>query len=112
MDLVLRFLIGGAIVSGFAIIGDLLKPRSFAGLFGAAPSIAVATLALAVAKDGSPYAAAECHSMLLGAIGLGFCAWVACQMLVRLKLEPLPATLYGIGVWFAVSFGLWWAFLR
>jgi len=27
-----------------AIIGDLLKPKSFAGLFGAAPSVALATL--------------------------------------------------------------------
>jgi hypothetical protein len=32
-----RFIIGGAIVAAFAIIGDVLKPKSFAGLFGAAP---------------------------------------------------------------------------
>jgi hypothetical protein len=30
-----RFIIGGAIVSAFAIIGDVLRPKSFAGLFGA-----------------------------------------------------------------------------
>ncbi len=33
----IRFLIGGAIVSAFAIIGDILKPKSFAGLFWRCP---------------------------------------------------------------------------
>ena len=40
----LRFLAGGIAVSGFAALGDVLRPKSFAGLFGAAPSIALATL--------------------------------------------------------------------
>ena len=39
-----RFLMGGMIVSLFASLGDVLKPKSFAGLFGAAPSVALATL--------------------------------------------------------------------
>lgn len=37
-QLLFRFFIGGAVVSAFAIVGDLLKPKSFAGPFGAAPS--------------------------------------------------------------------------
>ena len=36
----LRFLVGGFAVSAFAAIGDALRPKSFAGLFAAAPSIA------------------------------------------------------------------------
>ena len=32
-ELVLRFLIGGTLVSVFAFVGDLLRPKSFAGLF-------------------------------------------------------------------------------
>jgi hypothetical protein len=40
----LRFLAGGIAVSGFAALGDTLRPKSFAGLFGAASSIALATL--------------------------------------------------------------------
>ena len=47
-----RFIIGGMIVSAFAIIGDVLKPKSFAGLFGAAPSVALATLAITAVSDG------------------------------------------------------------
>jgi hypothetical protein len=33
-----RFLAGGTVVSAFAMLGDILRPKSFAGLFGAAPS--------------------------------------------------------------------------
>jgi len=107
MDLVLRFLIGGTVVSVFAVVADLLKPRSFAGLFGAAPSVALATLALTITHEGPAYAAAECRSMLIGAIALGLCAWVVCRLLVRQKAEPLTAALYGIVVWFSIAFGIW-----
>ena len=44
-ELIFRFLIGGTLVSAFALVGDAVRPRSFAGLFGAAPSIALATMA-------------------------------------------------------------------
>ncbi len=107
MDLVLRFLIGGAVVSAFAMVGDLLKPRSFAGLFGAAPSVALVTLALTVSHDGPAYAQTECRSMLIGAIALGLYAWVVCRLMVRRNVEPLRAALYGIGIWFAAAFGIW-----
>ena len=45
-EIIFRFLMGGFVVSLFAASGDLLKPKSFAGLFGAAPSVALATLGL------------------------------------------------------------------
>jgi hypothetical protein len=40
---VVRFLVGGILVSAFAMLGDILRPKSFAGLFGAAPSVALST---------------------------------------------------------------------
>ncbi len=43
-EILLRFVIGGIVVSTFAILADLFKPKSFPiGLFGAAPSVALAT---------------------------------------------------------------------
>ena len=65
-----RFLIGGAVVSAFSALGDILKPKSFAGLFGAAPSVALATLALTIATDGPSYAATEARSMIAGALAM------------------------------------------
>jgi hypothetical protein len=44
VQILIRFLVGGAVLSVFAAIGDVLRPKSFAGLFGAAPSVALATL--------------------------------------------------------------------
>ena len=41
-EYVIRFLVGGAVVSAFSMLGDVLKPKSFAGLFAAAPSVALA----------------------------------------------------------------------
>jgi hypothetical protein len=64
-ELIVRCLIGGTLVSVFALVGDILRPKSFAGLFGAAPSIALATLGLTIAAQGSEYAAIEVRSMVL-----------------------------------------------
>jgi hypothetical protein len=68
MEYLVRFLVGGIVVSAFAVLGDLLRPKSFAGLFGAAPSLALATLSLALWKEGGEYASVEGRSMILGAI--------------------------------------------
>jgi len=37
-ELFIRFVVGGTVVSFFAVLGDLLKPKSFAGLLGARTS--------------------------------------------------------------------------
>ena len=55
-EYVIRFLIGDAIVSAFSVLGDMLRPKSFAGLFGAAPSVALATLSIAIHQHGPGYA--------------------------------------------------------
>jgi uncharacterized membrane protein (GlpM family) len=108
----IRFLLGGAIVSVFAVLGDLFMPKSFAGLFGAAPSVALATLALAIAKEGEHYAATEARSMIAGAIAL--CVYSQCvsYVMMRRKLHALLVTCSAISLWLAAAFGLWAAFLR
>lgn len=67
-DILLKIIIGGVAVPGFAMLGELLKPKSFAGLFGAAPSVSLATLVLTVMKEGKAYASLEARSMVLGAL--------------------------------------------
>lgn len=106
-EILYRFLIGGVVVSGFALIGDLLKPKSFAGLFGAAPSIALATLGLTVERSGSTYASIEGRSMALGAIAFFIYASVVSRILMRYPFKALWVTLGAMPIWFAVAFGLW-----
>jgi len=103
----IRFVVGGLVVSVFALIGGLLKPRSFAGLFGAAPSVALATLGLTVAKEGRSYAAIEARSMMVGAIALFTYASFVSWILMHYKAKALWATICSIPLWLCVAFGLW-----
>jgi uncharacterized membrane protein (GlpM family) len=111
-EIIFRFVIGGVVVSLFAIIGDTLRPKSFAGLFGAAPSIALATVGLTIAKSGAQYAAIESRSMLLGAIGFFFYTIAVSHVLRRYKPSTLVATISLMPVWFGVSLGLWFLTIR
>ena len=111
-DLVFRFLIGGAFVSLFAILGDIFQPKSFAGLFGAAPSVALATLSLTVASHGRNYAAIETRSMLDGAIAFFFYAIAVSYVLMRYRPMTLLPTVGLMPVWFGIAFGLWALFLK
>jgi len=109
---ILRFLIGGVVVSFFAILGDIFKPKTFAGLFGAAPSIALATLVLAVHKNGPLYASTEGHSMLLGAAGLFAYSFLVSWLLMRARLPVMATAASALPVWFVCAFGLWFLLLR
>jgi hypothetical protein len=106
LDYALRFIAGGLIVSAFAILGDLLRPKSFAGLFGAAPSVALATLTLAFLKEGPAYVAIEGRSMVLGAAALLFYSFVVCQLLMRFRISALMATGSALAVWLGIALGL------
>ncbi|HEX3570336.1 MAG TPA: DUF3147 family protein [Acidobacteriaceae bacterium] len=106
-EILLRFLIGGLIVSLFAIVGTLFRPKSFAGLFGAAPSIALATLGLTIARNGKVYAAVEARSMILGALAFLLYAACASWVMMRWNRPALKATLVLAPVWFAASLGVW-----
>ena len=111
-QILVRFVIGGVVVSAFAVLGDVFKPKSFAGLFGAAPSVALATLGLTVAIEGAAYAATEARSMMAGAIAFfayaSFVSWV----LMRYKPRALWVTLGSIPLWLGTAFGLWYVWLK
>ena len=106
-EYLVRFLAGGIVVSAFAMLGDILKPKSFAGLFGAAPSVALATLGIAIYQHGASYAASQSLSMMAGAIALAIYSVVVCHLLIRARMRALPATMASIVVWLVVAFGFW-----
>ena len=84
----------------------MLRPKSFAGLFGAAPSVALTTLTLAFWKHGADYVSTEGRPMILGAIALAVYSFLVCQLLMRLRWSALAATLAAIAVWLVVAIGL------
>jgi hypothetical protein len=108
-EILIRFLIGGVCVSLFAVLGDLFKPKSFAGLFGAAPSIALATLLLTIGKDGPHYASIETTSMIVGSIAFFVYVSVVSRVMMRQTTKALFASTIFLPLWALVAFGLWYA---
>jgi hypothetical protein len=106
LEYALRFLAGGIAVSAFAALGDSLRPKSFAGLFGAAPSVALATLLITLSQKGAPFAAVEGRSMIVGALALAAYSWVVCVLLKRFLLSSWTATMAALVVWFVVALGV------
>jgi hypothetical protein len=109
-EFVIRFLVGGCAVSVFALLGDLFKPKSFAGLFGSAPSVALASLGLAAGKNGPSFASTEARFMIIGAVALFVYTSLVSYFLARPRRKALTASLAAAPSWFLISFGLWLAF--
>lgn len=105
-EYVVRFLVGGIVVSVFSMLGDVLRPKSFAGLFGAAPSVALATLGIAIYVHGADYAARQTWAMTAGAIALAAYGGTVCHLLMRERLRVSFTTMVAIVVWLGVAFGL------
>jgi hypothetical protein len=86
------------------------SPRSpfFAGLFGAEPEVALATLALTVVSDGASYAAIEGRSMIVSAIAFFIYASLVSFVLMRFKFRAIVVTLCLLPVWLAVAGSLYY----
>jgi hypothetical protein len=106
-DLFVRFLIGGSVVSAFATIAEGLKPKTFAGIFGAAPSVAIASLALAFHQRGTAYVAILASGMLMGDVALilygSLCVFATKHRQIPVWLGAVLSWL----AWFAAALGLW-----
>lgn len=112
LELIARFIIGGLIVSAFAVIGDVLRPKTFAGLFGAAPSVALATLGLTFMLKGPSYAGIEGKAMMFGALAFIVYSLSVGRILLRTRASSLVAASSGWLVWGLIAFGAWGLFLR
>jgi hypothetical protein len=97
-------------VVAFAMVTDVLKPKAFAGLFSAAPSVAIASLALTAALMTPDKASQSAVTMIAGAIGMiAFC-------LVAGLLEKRAGAIVGAGVawlsWVVTAGLVFWVFLQ
>lgn len=111
-DIVYRFLVGGVIVSGFSVLGGLFKQRSFAGLFAAAPSVALATLSLTLYREGAHFASIESRSMIVGAAGFFAYACAVMLVLARYHTKTLATASALLALWVATALGLWFVFIK
>lgn len=105
--LALHGVAGGALVVLFALIGEVVKPKAFAGLFSAAPAVAVASLALTIFTHGPARAHQASVGMVIGAVGMVACCILAVATIPR--IESLRGSLVSWLGWAAISLGLYWA---
>jgi hypothetical protein len=105
-----KALIGGTAVVAFAALGEFLRPRGLAGMFAAAPSVAVAGLAVTSVATGSGSAAGQATAMVAGAAALTVFCLVGIESVRR--FGALRGSVAAMVPWFAVALGLWAVVLR
>src|SRR5438105_10261382 len=108
--LVLKGLFGGLIVVAFALIGEVVRPRGLAGISSAAPSVALASLAVALVASGVSTAVDLSLGMIAGAVAL--IAWCFVGLEAVKRLGALRGSAAATVVWLVASLSMWAAFLR
>lgn len=106
-ELVLRAVAAGLLVIVFALIGEVFKPKAFSGLFAAAPSVAVASLAVTLGFQGPARALAEVAGMAIGGVAMTACCVVAVAAIPRFR--AVAGSLLAWVAWSVVGLGLYWA---
>jgi hypothetical protein len=96
---------GGLFVVGVALIAEMLEPKRFAGLFSAAPSVALANLLVVLMVKGRADGLANLSGMIVGVIAM------TAVCLLGIWLVPRLGSLKGSAVmcaaWGVVGFACW-----
>jgi uncharacterized membrane protein (GlpM family) len=94
-------LAGGTLVVAFALLSEGLSPKRFAGLFGAAPAVAIAGLAITLV-DKTPH---DAHQSTVGMLAgsAGMIAYAAAVVpLLRRRRASVAATV-ALSAWLTVA---------
>lgn len=105
----IRVVAGGVFVVLFAMFSDALKPKMFAGLFSAAPSVATASLLVTGLATGAAKDQNYAMGMIVGAAGL-VCYSLAAAILVK-HLGSISGSILAWVAWAVPALGLFWFFL-
>lgn len=101
LPVIVKTVLGGVLVVAFAALAQMLQPKRFAGVFAAAPSVALASLTVTVLAKGPSDARAECAGMIAGAAGfIVYCLIVPASMR---RWRPLPGSIVALVGWLAVT---------
>lgn len=92
---------GGSLVVVFALISQGLTPKRYAGLFSAAPAVAIAGLTIVVLDKGVHDAHQNSIGMIAGSAGM--VAYAAAVVPLLRRMRALHAAVAGMGVWAVVA---------
>jgi uncharacterized membrane protein (GlpM family) len=99
--LLAKGLAGGLLVVCFALLSEGLSPKRFAGLFSAAPAVALAGLTIAVLGKGAHDAHESATGMIAGATGM--VAYAATVVPLLRRVRALRAAVAALGAWLLVA---------
>lgn len=108
--LALKALAGGTLVVAFAVLGERIRPQGLAGLLAAAPSVALASLAVTALSTGAHDTIAAATGMLVGAVALGVAALVAVDTVRR--FGALRGSILSLTAWAVTAAALFGVTLR
>lgn len=108
--LALKALAGGAFVVLFSLISAVLEPKGFAGLFSAAPAVAMASLLVTAFGSGTPRAVPDSVGMTAGSVAM--VAYCAAAVLAVHRFRARLGSVLSWGAWGAVAGGAYLVFLR
>jgi len=109
LTIAVKALAGGTLVVAFALISEAATPKRFAGLFSAAPAVALAGLAITVLTKGAHDARDSSTTMMAGAVAMAVYASVTVRLLRHESAKAASAT--AMVVWLAVAGALTVPFL-
>lgn len=99
--LAIKGLAGGTLVVAFALLSESLSPKRFAGLFSAAPSVALAGLTITLLDKGSHQAHENTLGMLAGCAGM--VAYAAAVIPLLRRMRPWHAAATALIAWAVVA---------
>jgi uncharacterized membrane protein (GlpM family) len=95
--LAIKGLAGGTLVVAFALLSHALTPKRFAGLFSAAPAVALAGLTVTLLDKGAHDAHQSSAGMIAGAAAMVVYAAAVIPLLRRTRASV--ASMSALGVW-------------
>jgi uncharacterized membrane protein (GlpM family) len=99
--LIIKGVAGGALVVAFALLSQALSPKRFAGLFSAAPAVALAGLTIVLLDKGPHEAHQNAVAMLAGSAGM--VAYAATAVPLMRHIRAGTAAIVSLGAWFLVA---------
>jgi uncharacterized membrane protein (GlpM family) len=97
----LKGVAGGCFVVAFSLLSHAVTPKSFAGIFGAAPSVALASLLVTEADKGAGAARLQSFSMMFAALAM--VAYCLTAVVTVDRLGALRGSALALVSWAAVA---------
>lgn len=99
--IVVKALAGGTLVVAFSLLSEGLIPKRFAGLFGAAPAVAIAGLTVTLLDKGAHSAHQSAAGMIAG--GAGMVAYAAAAVPLLRRMRASAAAAVALVAWVGVA---------